>query len=196
MNFTLLYVRVSSKEQEREGYSLDAQEKLGNEYALRKSLKIVKTWKVSESAWRKERTAFNQMIEYAKKHEEIKHIIFDVLDRMTRNDFDKLKIVTLVKDYGKNIHFSRSNKIFNRESSSDEEFMFDIEVAVAKKQSNDISRKTKMGMIEKAEQGISNNIRRYNQPYANNNCRNNFLHSIPFLKLYKLLRLIFNNFSI
>jgi site-specific DNA recombinase len=32
--------------------------------------------------------------------------------------------------------------------------MLDIEVAVAKKQSNDISRKTKMGMLEKAEQGL------------------------------------------
>lgn len=34
MNKALLYVRVSSKEQEDEGYSLDAQEKLGHEYAL------------------------------------------------------------------------------------------------------------------------------------------------------------------
>ncbi len=150
----LLYVRVSSKDQEKEGWSLDAQEKLGYEYAKRKGFNIVKMWKVSESAWRKERVAFNQMVEYAKNHDEIKHIIFDVLDRMTRNDFDKLKIVTLVKEYGKNIHFSRSNKIFNRESSTDDEFMFDIEVAVAKKQSNDISRKTQMGMVEKAEQGF------------------------------------------
>lgn len=32
--------------------------------------------------------------------------------------------------------------------------MFDIEVAVAKKMSNDISRKTQLGMLEKAEQGL------------------------------------------
>jgi DNA invertase Pin-like site-specific DNA recombinase len=32
--------------------------------------------------------------------------------------------------------------------------MLDIEVAVAKKQSNDISRKTKIGMLEKAGQGL------------------------------------------
>ena len=43
MNSALLYVRVSSKEQEREGYSLDAQEKLGLEYALRNNLKIIDT---------------------------------------------------------------------------------------------------------------------------------------------------------
>ena len=85
---SLLYVRVSSKEQEKEGWSLDAQEKLGIEYASRHNLKIVKTWKVQESAWsnKKARTAFIQMIEYAKKHNEVKNIIFDITDRMTRNN--------------------------------------------------------------------------------------------------------------
>ena len=53
MNKALLYVRVSSKEQEKEGYSLDAQEKLGKEYAERKNLEIVRIWKVSESAGKK-----------------------------------------------------------------------------------------------------------------------------------------------
>lgn len=150
----LLYVRVSSKEQGQEGYSLDAQEKLGHDYALRKDFSLAKVWKVSESAWRSERVAFNQLIEYAKRHEEIGHIIFDVTDRMTRNDFDKLKIYTLIKEYGKTVHFSRTGKVFDRNSGSEDEFMFDIEVAVAKKMSNDISRKTKMGMLEKAEQGF------------------------------------------
>ena len=154
MNFALLYVRVSSKEQEREGYSLDAQEKLGDEYALRNNLTIKKRWKVSESAWRDERDAFNEMLEYAKKHEQVKHIIFDVTDRMTRNDMDKIKIWTLVKFHDKTIHFSRSNKKIDKNSGSEDEFMLDIEVAVAKKMSNDISRKSKMGMQEKAEQGF------------------------------------------
>jgi site-specific DNA recombinase len=150
----VLYVRVSSLEQEKEGYSLDAQEKMGHDYALKKGMEIVRVWKITESAWKSERSAFNQMVEYVKKHQDVGHIIFDVMDRMTRNDFDKLKIYSLIRDYGKSAHFSRTNKIFNRESGSDDEFMFDIEVAVAKKMSNDISRKTQMGMLEKAEQGI------------------------------------------
>jgi len=153
IKLALLYVRVSSKAQE-DGFSLAAQEKLGHEYSQKKNLKIVKSWKVSESAWRSERAAFNLLIEYAKRHDEIKHIIFDVTDRMTRNDFDKLKIYTLIKEHDKTIHLARSNKVFDRNSGSEEEFMLDIEVAVEKKQSNDISRKTKMGMLEKAEQGL------------------------------------------
>ncbi|MBI2471485.1 MAG: recombinase family protein [Planctomycetes bacterium] len=154
MEKALLYIRVSSKEQEKEGYSLDAQEKLGFDYAFRNNLKIERKWRISESAWREERSAFNQMIEYAKAHSEIKHIIFDITDRMARNDFDKLKIYKLIHNHNKVIHFSRTNKMLNENSSSDDEFMLDMEVAVAKKMSNDISRKTKMGMLEKAEQGL------------------------------------------
>jgi len=94
------------------------------------------------------------MIDYAKKHEEVKHIIFDIIDRMTRNDFDKLKILSLIKDFNKTINFSRTNKILDKNLTPEDVFMLDIEVAVAKKMSNDISRKTQMGMLEKAEQGI------------------------------------------
>ena len=94
------------------------------------------------------------MLDYAKKHEEVEHIIFDVTDRMTRNDMDKIRIWTLIKYHDKTIHFPRSNKKIDKTSGSEDEFMLDIEVAVAKKMSNDISRKTKMGMLEKAEQGL------------------------------------------
>ena len=149
----LLYVRVSSEEQ-RSGYSLDAQEKLGISHASRHSVNIVKAWKVSESAWREDRTAFDEMVEFAKNNHDIKVIIFDCVDRMTRNSFDAYKIERLIKEYGKEIHFSRTGKIINKNSSSEDTFMIDIEVAAAKKQSNDISRKTRMGMREKAEQGI------------------------------------------
>ncbi|MBF0595428.1 MAG: recombinase family protein [Candidatus Omnitrophica bacterium] len=151
----LEYDRISSKKQD-DGFSLDAQGRLGQDYADRRNLRIVKTWKVIESAWNKknERVAFNQVIEYAKAHPKIKHIIFDITDRMTRNDIDKIKINDLIHNHGKIIHFARSNKIYDKSSSPDDIFMLDIEVAVAKKMSNDISRKVKMGMQEKADQGF------------------------------------------
>ncbi len=150
----ILFLRVSSKGQE-DNYSLDAQEKLAKQYSLQNNLDIVKIWKVSESAWgKKERKNFLEMLEYVKKHQEIKHIIFDILDRMTRNDFDKIKIIKLVREYDKVIHFTRTSKTYDKNSSPDDEFVMDIEVASAKKLSNDISRKTKMGLQEKAEEGI------------------------------------------
>ena len=155
MEQAILFLRVSSKGQE-DNYSLDAQEKLGRAYAEKNNLSIVKVWKVAESAWvsgKKERKNFIEMTKYVENHPEIKHIIFDILDRMTRNDRDKIRMRELMVDCGKTFHFSRTNKIYNKDYSSDDEFMLDIEVAVAKKWSNDISRKVKMGTLESAEQG-------------------------------------------
>lgn len=155
MELALLFLRVSSKGQE-DNYSLDAQEKLGYAYAANNNnkLKIVKIWRVAESAWdKKERKIFNQMVEYAKKHPEIKHIIFDSLDRMTRNDTDKVKILDLISEHDKHIHFARTNRIYNRNSSPDDEFMLDVDVMVAKRISKIISTKTRMGQVEAAEQG-------------------------------------------
>ena len=149
----VLYLRVSSPKQE-DNFSLDAQEKLGKLYARNNNLEIVKIWKGVESGWgKKERKNFIQMLDFVKKHSEIKHILFDMLDRMTRNDFDKLKIQKLVKENDKVVHFTRENKVYDKNSSSDEEFMMDINVAVAKKWSNDISKKSRMGLMEKAGQG-------------------------------------------
>ena len=108
------YLRVSSAKQE-DGYSLDAQEKMAMQYAEKNNLDIVKKWKVQESAWGKqERKDFTAMIEYVKRNDSVKHIIFDVVDRMTRNDLDKLRITMLIKENGKIIHFARTNQINKR----------------------------------------------------------------------------------
>jgi len=150
----VLFLRVSSKGQE-DNYSLDAQEKLAKKYVEDHNFQVVKIWRYAETAWKEEkREKFSEMLEYVKKNKGIKHIVFDILDRMTRNDMDKLRVKDLIHNYNKTIHFTRTNKIYNRDSSPDDEFVMDIEVAVAKKMSNDISRKTKMGLQEKAEEGI------------------------------------------
>jgi len=151
MNKALLYIRVSSKEQE-DGYSLDAQEKLGFEYAIRSGLEIVKIWKVSESAWKQDRKFFHEMLDYAKK-QSVKNIIFDITDRMTRNLHDLVKIDELIKKHNVTIHFSRTNKSYGSDSKPEDEFMLGIESLVARKYSNDISMKVKMGMGEKVKQG-------------------------------------------
>jgi site-specific DNA recombinase len=151
MEKALLYVRVSTKEQEG-GYSLDAQEKLGYSYAADKGLIIDKFWKVSESAWKQDRKYFMELIDYTKEYN-IKNIIFDVPDRMTRNLYDLLKIDELVKQHDVTIHFSRANKIYNKNSDSSDELMLGVEALMARNYSNEISRKVKMGMNDKIEGG-------------------------------------------
>ncbi|MEI8011895.1 MAG: hypothetical protein WCI27_05360, partial [Candidatus Omnitrophota bacterium] len=52
----------------------------------RLNITIIKSWSGTASAWNKKkaRKKFNEMIEYAKAHPKIKHIIFDVTDRAPR----------------------------------------------------------------------------------------------------------------
>jgi hypothetical protein len=62
------YERVSSKEQEKEGYSIPAQERLLREYALQHGLVIAEEFVDVETAKRSGRTGFTSMLEYLKKH--------------------------------------------------------------------------------------------------------------------------------
>src|SRR5436190_13244163 len=60
----VLYVRVSSKEQEKEGFSIPAQRKLLSEYAHEHGLAIIKDFEDVETAKRSGRTAFSEMVSF------------------------------------------------------------------------------------------------------------------------------------
>lgn len=93
MEQAILWARVSTKEQAEEGYSLDAQIKMLRDYAFKNSLKIVKEFIVSESATgRQERKKFNEMLEYLENHLEIKHLVCEKVDRITRNFQSAVKL--------------------------------------------------------------------------------------------------------
>ncbi len=152
MEKAIAYYRVSSKGQE-DNFSLPAQEKLANEYAEKHNLKIVKYWSAAESAWEKGRKEFNAMIQFAMAHPEVQHILFYDLSRVTRNDDDKTTIYGMIKIYHKQVHFVGTNSMLNIDDS-DGEFVNDVMVALNKKYSGDLSRRSKMGMKEKASQGL------------------------------------------
>lgn len=62
----VLYARVSSDRQEKEGFSIPAQIKLLREYALRNGLKIVEEFVEAETAKKAGRTQFNKVVLYEK----------------------------------------------------------------------------------------------------------------------------------
>lgn len=62
-----MYVRVSSKEQEKEGFSIPAQRKLLQQYALDQGLDIVREFEDVETAKRSGRQAFGEMITFLAK---------------------------------------------------------------------------------------------------------------------------------
>lgn len=149
------FARVSTDKQEQHGFSLQEQEDCSKSYASTKGISIVREWKVAETAWvKKERKVFNAVVLYAKKHPEVKHVLFDTVDRMTRNDFDKAKILNLIYEYNKTIHLVREGHVLDKNMSSEMKLLFGVQVLFAEKFSDDVSAKTKIGMRGKAKEGI------------------------------------------
>jgi len=150
----VLYARVSSKEQEQEGYSIPAQLKLLNDYALKNGYKVVKEFVDIETAKRAGRENFNLMIEFLKKHTDIKAILCEKTDRLSRNFRDIAILDDLVSQQNLSIILVKENTTISRDSKSHEKFIFGIKALMAKNYIDNLSEETRKGMPEKAEQGI------------------------------------------
>ncbi len=101
LNTAIIYTRVSSQDQLK-GYSLETQEKLCNEYALRNGLEVVKVFREEgESAKTTDRTELKEMIKFISLHKgKIGHLIIYKIDRLTRDGSDYFKLKTLFSAYG------------------------------------------------------------------------------------------------
>ena len=141
------YIRVSSKEQEQEGYSIPAQVKFLNNYAEQNNIQIVKQFIDVETAKATGRKQFEAMLEGIKSNG-IKTIICEKVDRLYRN----LKDWVTLDELGVTLVFAKEG-IVGQESSSDVKFMHGIRVLMAKKYIDNLSEEVKKGMLEKAEQG-------------------------------------------
>ncbi len=93
--------RVSSREQEREGFSLDIQEDALRQYAKSHDGKIVRLFKIAETASKtEERKTFREVIAFAKKHcMELDGLLVYKVDRAARNLFDFVEIERLESEY-------------------------------------------------------------------------------------------------
>ncbi len=94
--------RVSSREQQREGFSLDVQEDALRHYAQRMDGTIVKLFRIAETATKRdERRAFKELLAYAKKHaQELTGLLFYKVDRAARNLFDYGELERLKSELG------------------------------------------------------------------------------------------------
>ena len=148
----VIYSRVSTVEQEREGYSIPAQLKMLREYARSNGLNVLIEYTDSETARSTGRTGFNRMLAFISENTHCKIILVEKTDRLTRNMTDFIRLD--IEKTGLEVHFVRENKILNRDSSPAEFFIQDIQIAQAAFVSRNISAEAKKGMQAKAEQGI------------------------------------------
>lgn len=150
----VLFCRVSSKEQEETGYSLTAQEKLLKDYSKVHNFEIAKIFSISESAsGKKQRQIFDSMVEFSKK-QNIKIMICEKVDRLTRNIKDSVDINEWInKDPERQVHFVKENVVLDKDSKSNEKFIWNIKVAVAQYYIDNLSEEVKKGQKEKLAQG-------------------------------------------
>lgn len=150
----VIYCRVSSREQEESGYSLDSQQKLLEEYADKKEFQKAKVFRISESAnGRQIRKTFNEMLQYIAKNK-VNIILCEKIDRLTRN----LKDAAIVSDWihddtTREVHFVKENFIVNRNTRAHENLVWDMKVAIARFYTNNLSEEVKKGQKEKIAQG-------------------------------------------
>ena len=82
----VLYARVSSKDQEKEGFSIPAQLKLLRDYAVVSNIVIVREFVDVETAKRTGRTGFGEMVTFLKKNRATCRIVLvEKTDRPYRN---------------------------------------------------------------------------------------------------------------
>ena len=94
--------RVSSREQEREGFSLEVQEEALQRYAEQHGGEIVRLFKIAETASKTdERGAFRELVRFTKKNAPgLDGLLFYKLDRAARNLFDYVELERLESEYG------------------------------------------------------------------------------------------------
>ncbi len=149
----VLFVRVSSKEQQ-DGYSLEAQEQAGDEWAARHDLEIVKRWVVAETARTDElRKSFKDLIAFVRSNPTIPVLLFEKPDRMTRNFKDLVTIYELIERHDKEVHFFRTGLRLNKDSKSSDQIQLDIQVVLARNFITNLREEVKKGMRMKVQSG-------------------------------------------
>src|SRR4030095_11488232 len=153
----VIYARVSSKEQEKEGFSIPAQLKLLHQYATDQGFPVIQEYVDVETAKRAGRTGFTEMVGFFKKQMKGKVstgtrriLLVEKTDRLYRN----LKDWVTLDELDLEIHLVKENVILSWDSRSSEKFMHGIKVLMAKNYIDNLSEEIKKGMLEKAEQSI------------------------------------------
>jgi site-specific DNA recombinase len=147
----VLYARVSSKDQEKEGFSIPAQLRLLRDHAAAKGFAIAAEFTDVETAKVSGRTEFGKMLAYLRKHTGVcRTILVEKTDRLYRN----IKDYAIVDELDVEVHLVKENEIISRLSRSSEQFAHGIKVLMARNYSLNLGEETTKGMTEKARAGI------------------------------------------
>jgi site-specific DNA recombinase len=145
----VLYARVSSCEQQMEGYSIEAQVKLLHESAAKYGLEIIRQLIEVESAKATGRKKLTEMVSFFMRNRSCQDLYVEMTDRLTRNPRD----VVTIEDLDISVHLVKEGEILSKNSRSHQKFIFDIRVAMARNYTENQKVEVGKGMVEKAVQG-------------------------------------------
>jgi site-specific DNA recombinase len=157
MKSAVIYARVSSKDQEREGYSIPAQLKLLREYADKNDFKIMQEFIDVETAKITGRKQFGEMVRFLKQNGSCRTLIVEKTDRLYRNFRD---CVTL-EELDVEIHLPKEGQIISKDAKSQAKLVHGIQVVIARNYIENLREEVCKGMREKPNRGFIRAARRW-----------------------------------
>jgi DNA invertase Pin-like site-specific DNA recombinase len=147
----VIYARVSTKEQEAEGFSIPAQLDLLRGFAREQHMTVLQEFQDTESASSGGRTEFGKMLAFLSQHRsKCWTILVEKTDRLYRNIGDYAQ----VDDRGITVHFVKENTTISPESRSSDQFIHGIKVLMARNYAQNLGEETLKGMLQKAKSGL------------------------------------------
>lgn len=150
MRQAVMYTRVSSKDQEREGFSIPAQQALLREYAAKQGFEVVREFVDVETAKVAGRRAFGEMVTFLRRHRDCRIVLAEKTDRLYRN----FKDYVVLEDLDIEIHLPREGHIISKESRSHDRLIHGIKVVLSRNYIENLSEEVRKGMKQKAAEGI------------------------------------------
>jgi len=151
MNNAIVYVRVSTKEQAEQGFSLEGQEKECGKFAYNNGYEVDKVFvERGESAKTQDRTELQHLIKYAVENKKkLSFLIVWKLDRLTRNLLDQMELVNKFSSFGIRVLSATENN----DQNSSGRLMRNIIGSFAQYENDLKSERTKNGMMQAVKQG-------------------------------------------
>ena len=149
MKPAVIYARVSSKEQEREGFSIPAQLKLLRDYASRNDFSVVKEFIDIETAKTSGRQNFDQMVQFFTKNRHCRVVLVEKTDRLYRNFRDA---VTL-EDLDLEIHLVKEGQVISKDAKSQAKLIHGMQLVLARNYIENLREEVKKGMRKKRNRG-------------------------------------------
>ncbi len=150
-----IIARVSTEEQREAGNSLPAQISRMETYCKRNSFVIDESFSFDESAYKVKRAEFDAILEGIINTKEKIAVLFDKVDRFSRNIFDKRVAVLYEMAINDKIelHFVSDGQVINSNMNAGDKFAFGMKLGLSKYYSDAISDNVKRALEQKRRNG-------------------------------------------